>query len=144
MGKPRHLADDIRKLRDSGKTYDEIRDILGCAKSTISYHVGKGNENTRAKGQFSRKAIKNFIKLYKTANPCSDCGKRYRYYAMQFDHLPEHEKLFSIAKFFDYTHDLSVVMEEMRKCQLVCANCHTERTHQRRKEEAVALAPKIE
>lgn len=29
---------EILKLRNEGKTYNEIKDILGCTKSTISFH----------------------------------------------------------------------------------------------------------
>lgn len=31
---------DILKLRSEGKTYNEIVKILGCSKSTVSYHCG--------------------------------------------------------------------------------------------------------
>jgi len=35
------MRKEILKLRKEGKTYNEIRKILGCAKSTISYHCTK-------------------------------------------------------------------------------------------------------
>lgn len=38
---------DILRLRKEGKTYSEIQDILGCSKSTISYHCGNGGEKKR-------------------------------------------------------------------------------------------------
>ena len=41
------LKDDIRKLRATGMTYDQIKDALGCAKSTVAYHLSeKEKENT--------------------------------------------------------------------------------------------------
>lgn len=36
--------DNILKLRSEGKTYNEIRDILGCSKATICYHCGRGQK----------------------------------------------------------------------------------------------------
>lgn len=39
------MKEKILKLRKEGKTYNEIKKILGCAKSTISYHCTK-NEIT--------------------------------------------------------------------------------------------------
>jgi hypothetical protein len=53
---------------------------------------------------------------------------------MQFDHLPQYTKKFTIAKWYDYTFDIKEVMAEMKKCDLVCGNCHTERSHKRRLE----------
>lgn len=134
MGKPRDIADDIRRLYEEGKTYDEIKEELGCSKSTISYHVGKGNENTRVKSNGYRKRIKTSIQQYKESTPCADCGRTFKYYIMQFDHLPQFVKSFQLSKFYEHTHDIKAVVAEMKKCDLVCANCHSERTHQRRQQ----------
>lgn len=41
--------EEILKLRSEGKTYSEICDILGCSKSTVSYHCGTGTEKERVK-----------------------------------------------------------------------------------------------
>jgi 5-methylcytosine-specific restriction endonuclease McrA len=41
--------EDILRLRKEGKSYNEIKEILGCSKSTISYHCGDGSEKKRAK-----------------------------------------------------------------------------------------------
>lgn len=38
------MKEEILKLRNEGKTYDEIKNILGCSKSTISYHCGEGQK----------------------------------------------------------------------------------------------------
>lgn len=35
------MKEDILRLRKEGKSYNEIRKILGCAKSTVSYHCSK-------------------------------------------------------------------------------------------------------
>lgn len=34
------MKEQILKLREEGKTYNEIQSILGCSKGTISYHLG--------------------------------------------------------------------------------------------------------
>lgn len=61
--------------------------------------------------------------------PCADCGVKYPYYVMQFDHRGD--KLFHIAS-FSITGRLAVLLAEIAKCDVVCANCHAERTHQQR------------
>jgi 5-methylcytosine-specific restriction endonuclease McrA len=38
------MKEQILKLRSEGKTYNEIKAILGCSKSTISYHCGSGQK----------------------------------------------------------------------------------------------------
>ena len=38
------MKEKILNLRNEGKTYNEIKDILGCSKSTISYYCGDGQK----------------------------------------------------------------------------------------------------
>lgn len=40
------MKEQILKLREEGKTYNEISKELGCAKSTISYHCSKAGMST--------------------------------------------------------------------------------------------------
>ncbi len=61
--------------------------------------------------------------------PCADCGVRYPPYVMQFDHRPGEIKLFTIAKNWQYSKEK--ILAEIAKCDIVCANCHAERTHSR-------------
>jgi hypothetical protein len=133
MAKQRQLAAEIVRLRSEGKTYDQIKAVLNCSKGTISYHLGPGQpEKLKARSDGYRAKVRNFIQKYKSETPCADCGQNFNYYVMQFDHLPQFTKSFTISKFQDHTRDLSKVLEEMKKCDLVCANCHTERGYQRR------------
>jgi len=44
----RHKEDIIRLHRE-GNSYSEIQKVLGCSKSTISYHCGDGSEKKRTK-----------------------------------------------------------------------------------------------
>jgi hypothetical protein len=39
------MKEKILELRNQGKTYDEIQNILGCSKSTISYYCGEGQKD---------------------------------------------------------------------------------------------------
>jgi hypothetical protein len=66
----------------------------------------------------------------KTGKPCADCGETFPPEVMQFDHRPGTFKRGSISG------DLrgaprAIIREEMAKCDLVCANCHIIRTHER-------------
>lgn len=62
------------------------------------------------------------------SKPCTDCGVQYPTWVMQFDHVPERgRKLFGLSN----ARCIEKVPEEIAKCDVVCANCHAERTHQR-------------
>lgn len=49
------MKEQILKLRNEGKSYNEIVNLLGCSKATVAYHCGKGQkEKTRARAKKRR------------------------------------------------------------------------------------------
>ncbi len=73
------------------------------------------------------------IWLEKVKNrPCVDCGKIYSPWVMDFDHKDGGKKGASISWLAIHnTSNIEKIEKEIAKCDLVCANCHRERTHQR-------------
>lgn len=74
---------------------------------------------------YRKKAILTALK----DKPCADCGIKYPSYVMDFDHV-RGEKKFFIHK--SMAHALQVLLDEVAKCDVVCANCHRERTFRRK------------
>ena len=64
------------------------------------------------------------------ARPCLDCGEEYPYYVMQFDHVGT-DKVDSVSKLVA-NRQYAKAVEEMKKCEVVCANCHAVRTWRRK------------
>ena len=77
-----------------------------------------------------RAARKSVLWKIKSA-PCMDCGGSFHPCAMHFDHRPDTEKRFNIGERFVGVGE-DVLMEEIAKCDIVCANCHALRTYERR------------
>lgn len=78
-----------------------------------------------------RNEIQCFVRNLKESSPCSDCKVLYPYYVMDFDHLDESLKVQNI-NFLSSTGRIGALKKEIVKCEVVCANCHRERTHRRR------------
>lgn len=53
------MKDKILKLRDEGKTYNQIKEILNCSKSTISYYCGI-NQKEKVKNR-NKKRRENLV-----------------------------------------------------------------------------------
>jgi hypothetical protein len=49
---------------------------------------------------------------------------------LEFDHRPEEKKLDNVYRVLK-RYGLEKAMEEIKKCDVVCANCHKHRTHHR-------------
>jgi hypothetical protein len=77
------------------------------------------------------KRIRGEVYKHKEENPCTDCGKKYPHYVMEFDHV-RGEKLANVGDLLNRNMTISGVWGEIAKCELVCANCHRYRTHSRR------------
>lgn len=74
----------------------------------------------------------NTSKIRETKNvPCADCGQSYPYYVMDFDHRPDENKKFELGRIVHRSSTRKQVAEEIAKCDVVCSNCHRERTFKR-------------
>src|SRR5262245_51253465 len=63
---------------------------------------------------------------------CADCGaKGLQPECYDFDHLPGTEKRFDIGQ--NVRRGWSVILDEIAKCDVVCANCHRTRTVARKR-----------
>jgi hypothetical protein len=67
------------------------------------------------------------LEYFKT-HPCLDCGETDPV-VLEFDHL--RDKSFDITQGLDFRNWQSI-LDEIEKCEVVCANCHRRRTCQRR------------
>ncbi len=105
-------------------------------------------ERQRALQDSYERKRKQQIAEYKLELGCAHCGYRGHPAALHFDHLPEHEKSFTISQ--KTKRKWSVLVAEMEKCQVLCANCHAiqtatrhtekhERTQKEKKEQQLSL-----
>ncbi len=58
-----------------------------------------------------------------------DCGNRYPYYVYDFDHRDPTTKKACVARMICQGYGIDAIKKEIEKCDIVCANCHRERTY---------------
>lgn len=103
-----------------------------AASARRHYERNKDKVKSRAK-EFSkkyRKRLKATVSEIK-AVPCADCGVAYPPCVMEFDHIAG-IKQYDIGYMVSCGLPLQRVMDEIQKCEVVCANCHRLRTWSRR------------
>jgi hypothetical protein len=69
----------------------------------------------------------NILISVKKSTPCADCGCTFEPYQMDFDHIDPKTKKADVARLLE--EPTEVLLVEVLKCQLVCANCHRVRSH---------------
>ncbi len=90
-------------------------------------HYLKNREKYIANATLARQKLREYVRAKKDV-PCADCNKKYPYYVMQFDHL--RDKKYHISTLINL-NNVQKLENELEKCQVVCANCHAERTYRR-------------
>lgn len=140
-----------RKEEESERVYarrlrtNEIKRLEAASRLTSSEGLIAERERNRRRYGTERTARRlrvqnrehdhrSKIQGLKTA-PCQDCGNKFPPVCMDFDHRPGEVKLFGISAAVRYSWD--VILAEMAKCDLVCANCHRIRTEERRQAQKV-------
>jgi len=104
-----------------------LDEIAKCELVCCACHRTRSHKR-RQEAQTERLvAFRTWVNLLKE-NPCKDCGAVLPAEAMDFDHV-RGEKKKGISNM--WTWPRSKVLAELGKCDLVCANCHRERTIQR-------------
>ena len=97
--------------KDCKKEYDKER------------YANNKDAYLRSNKEWAKRNREKFIEFKKTLS-CKRCGDS-RYYVLDFHHLDKKNKSFSISdKVSDYS--LDSLLEECKKCIVLCANCHRE------------------
>jgi hypothetical protein len=94
-----------------------------------AYHQRRRDVRTAQK-RVRKQGLIAWMQHFKRSRPCADCGGFFHPAAMTFDHLPGSRKRADVSTLL-YGGYRQVLLDEMAKCELVCANCHAVRTYVR-------------
>lgn len=121
-----------KKGNRSGEYYNHCKDcIRNRGKKYYSDNRERQSMLSNMRRISYRKSRKEFIIQLKN-KPCVDCGLKYPHYVMDFDHRVNSMKRDNISHLVNQNFlTYEKILEEIEKCDLVCANCHRIRTFTR-------------
>lgn len=114
-----------------GETTERRAKCLECLAASRKRTRHRNRPKDRSRQQQRIDAKRDFARQAKS-RPCMDCGKSYPYYVMDFDHRLGVKKLAQVSDLTAKDCNPERLQAEIAKCDVVCANCHRERTHQRK------------
>lgn len=117
--------DEFNKRTKSKDGYNAF--CKECNKQYLKEHYTQNKQYYVDKAKVNQNKIVEYVRQLKNV-PCLDCKISYPHYTMDFDHLVGKE--FNISKMVRVL-GLNKLLNEIAKCEIVCANCHRERTYQR-------------
>ena len=99
-------------------------------KAAQRAYYERNKEQVQKTARDRRSLVVRYIQDIKQNTPCMDCDINYPYWVMEFDHRPDEIKLGTIAHMYKKV-SFEEVKLEIAKCDIVCANCHKDRTRSR-------------
>lgn len=96
------------------------------------YYAERGRAARLERGRARRRQAQSWLNSLKDGLPCTDCGQAFPAPIMHWDHLPGHQKIGAVSDLAS-SRTAALVLDELKKCELVCANCHSLRTARRAK-----------
>jgi hypothetical protein len=109
---------------------------ISCQRAYRQGHYRANREEYLLRKRERDRRIRKLAEEAK-ARPCADCGVRYAPWQMDFDHVLG-KKVMRVAELVARKVSIRKLMAEIAKCEVVCANCHRNRTHFRRMAEPQA------
>ncbi|NTW61710.1 hypothetical protein HGB24_03450 [Candidatus Saccharibacteria bacterium] len=105
--------------------YKEHR--AGYYKKHYSIYREQYLERARKRRHILRSEFRNNMLDYLSGKACAICGEK-DIVTFEFDHILPSEKKFSISRSVSLGYSWIEVKEELKKCRILCANCHKKET----------------
>lgn len=141
MPKPYYRRGDIRKNGDVFCGYSMRKGIKKTKFVSPESYIETANNDIRTqRAHVGREnSLERRINSYKLKKGCADCGYDKHPKALCFDHIDQSEKSEDVSVYlYDYKKRRQkkykapirkAIFQEIRKCQILCANCHNIKTH---------------
>jgi hypothetical protein len=91
-------------------------------KKNTAYYVSKARRRNKAYRQELHKKVFKYF----SSHACVDCGESDPM-VLEFDHV-EGEKRADVSRMISDYCSWALIMEEIAKCEVRCANCHRRKT----------------
>jgi len=95
-----------------------------CSTRCKNQHTNNKHQNYKA--QQERGQIRRIELIDMLGGACSKCGYNRNYAALCFHHKDESTKEFKITIRECSNHSMDHLLNEVKKCTLLCHNCHME------------------
>jgi hypothetical protein len=104
----------------------ETKPKSGTPEYRAWYYKNKYHVTNKSKKKEFEKRNKEFIQRYKKISKCCKCGLAHKPYLLEFHHLDPSQKYKGVTNLQFNAYGIERIKDEIRKCVMVCRNCHME------------------
>jgi len=102
-----------------------------CSREYIRDHYKRNTEyyldKARKRNGIIQQRRREYIGSYLKSHPCVDCGEK-DILVLEFDHMDRSQKSDEVSHFLQRRISLGILVKEIAKCEVRCANCHRRKT----------------
>lgn len=97
-----------------GDEFESLRSDQSCCSKRCRSKLGK---------EAVYGARRDYLRRLKISSGCVICGYSDHASALTFDHIDPKNKQYEMASI--YRRPMKIIMSELEKCRVLCANCHS-------------------
>lgn len=98
-----------------------------CQREKAKAHYEANKTSYLVRNARRAEEVAKYVDELKAKTPCVDCGQVFKPRISDWHHKDSSTKL-KIVSVLRHSTTLPAVLREIEKCDLLCANCHRERT----------------
>lgn len=118
--KEKKIDEFLFKNKSKGTRHGACRE---CFKDIRKESYEKNKSVTLDRNKRNKKKIKEWYNKYKATLKCSKCPENHPA-CLEFHHLDRSKKKIEVSLIVCGTVSIETVMEEIKKCVVLCSNCH--------------------
>lgn len=123
-----HVLLPVSEFNRRAKASDGLQSrCRACAREWYVNNRAEHGRSTRERSQAVRTELAMKINQYLLSNPCVDCGET-DIRCLDFDHREPAMKVSAVCRMVANQKPWPVILSEIAKCDVRCANCHRRRT----------------
>lgn len=120
------------KNKNDGKLHAQCKQCYSVKRKFFAQeHYARYGEEYRQRARIRKRNLKKLrqeqLANYLSGKACEDCGFS-DIRALEFDHIDPEIKRFGIARAITDCYKWELIIEEIKKCRILCSNCHRIRT----------------
>lgn len=120
---------EFRWRNKSKGIYSSSCRICQQTKAKIKWHSdAEFRDQTMNQRQSRLDRNRQFLLDYMSDKACVECGES-DVRCLDFDHIKRSDKKNLVTALIRSTYSIETIMDEISKCQILCANCHRKRTY---------------
>ena len=133
-----HIGSKLITKRGKMKTNQQrlyyLKNKTKVLKSKQQYYIDNKEKQYQCNVKSRKKRISFYRKVinrYKMLIGCQGSNCNYNKFVpeiLQFDHLKRENKVKGVSNMISGNFNFFKIKDEIRKCQILCANCHTIKT----------------